>query len=368
MSGSSVATPTPQQRRPRYRGKHPRRFEEKYKEHDPQRYAETVAKVLASGKTPAGTHRPIMVAEILEVLAPRPGEVAVDCTLGYGGHAQELIPRLQPGGRLLGLDRDPIELPRTEGRLRALGFGSDIFTAYRSNFAGLPQVLATYFSSLSPSDRKRAEVRSADIILADLGVSSMQIDDPARGFSVKLEGPLDMRMNPKRGQPASVFLAKTRSDALATLLVETADEPHAATLSPALGGKVFATTTALAAAIRAALPRVNKEDADLSVRRVFQALRIAVNDELSALDTFLRNLPACLNPGGRVAILTFHSGEDRRVKRAFAGGLRDGLYAEIAQEVMRPTAEERNSNPRSAPAKLRWARRGSMSVVSGPSV
>src|SRR5439155_7719713 len=124
-------------------GKHPRRFEEKYKERDPQRYVETVAKVLASGKTPAGTHRPIMVAEILAVLAPRPGEFAVDCTLGYAGHAQEILARLQPGGRLLGLDIDPIELPKTEARLRALGFGSDIFTAHLSNFAGLPQVLAS---------------------------------------------------------------------------------------------------------------------------------------------------------------------------------------------------------------------------------
>ena len=254
-----------------------------------------------------------MVAEILEVLAPKPGEVAVDCTLGYGGHAQEILARLQPGGKLLGLDADPIELPKTEARLRALGFGPEIFTAHRSNFAGLPQVLA------------RVGLRGADIILADLGVSSMQIDDPARGFSVKHEGPLDMRMNPQRGQPASALLEKIRPDALATLLVENADEPHAATLAPALAGKVFATTTSLAAAIRAALPRMNKEDSDLSIRRVFQALRIAVNDEFSALDTFLRNLPACLNPGGRVAILTFHSGEDRRVKKSFEAGLRDGL-------------------------------------------
>jgi 16S rRNA (cytosine1402-N4)-methyltransferase len=347
MSDSSfpTPTPTPHQRRPRYRGKNPRRFEEKYKEHDPQRYAETVAKVLAAGKTPAGTHRPIMVAEILEVLVPRPGEVAVDCTLGYGGHAQALLARLQLGGRLLGLDADPIELPRTEARLRALGFGPEIFSAHRSNFAGLPQVLAA------------AKLAGADVILADLGVSSMQIDDPARGFSVKLAGPLDMRMNPQRGQPASAFLEKISSDKLATLLEENADEPRAAMLAPVLAGKVFATTTALAAAIRAALPRLNREDCDLAVRRVFQALRIAVNDEFSALDTFLRHLPACLNPGGRVAILTFHSGEDRRVKKAFAAGLRDGLYTDIAHEVIRPTAEERNSNPRSAPAKLRWARR-----------
>jgi len=213
------------------------------------------------------------------------------------------------------------------------------------------------FSSLSASDGERAGVRCADIILADLGVSSMQIDDPARGFSVKFEGPLDMRMNPQRGQPASAFLAKISPDALATLLVEYADEPHAATLAPVLAGKTFATTKSLAGAIRAGLPRLNKEDCDLSVRRVFQALRIAVNDEFSALDTFLRNLPACLNPGGRAVILTFHSGEDRRVKKSFEAGLSGGIYSDIAREVLRPSPAERNSNPRSAPAKLRWARR-----------
>ena len=196
-----------------------------------------------------------------------------------------------------------------------------------------------------------------DIILADLGVSSMQIDDPARGFSVKLNGPLDMRMNPQRGQPASALLEKLKPAVLATMFAENADELHAAVLAPALARKSFATTTALAAAVRAALPRLNKEDGDLTVRRVFQALRIAVNDEFSALDTFLRNLPACLNPGGRVAILTFHSGEDRRVKKAFSSGLRDGLYADVAHEVIRAGADERHSNPRSAPAKLRWARR-----------
>ena len=304
MPDSSSSTPAPHKRRPRYSGKHPRRFEEKYKEHDPRRYGETVAKVMASGKTPAGTHRPIMVAEILEVLSPKPGEVAVDCTLGYGGHAQEILPRLQPGGKLLGLDTDPIELPKTEARLRALGFGSEIFTAHRSNFAGLPQVLA---SVAVVYDRRNAAI-GADIILADLGVSSMQIDDPMRGFSVKHEGPLDMRMNPQRGQPASAFLQKIRADALASLLAENADEPHAGALASALAGKAFATTTSLAAAIRAAWPRRDKDASDLSIRRVFQALRIAVNDEFSALDTFLRNLPRCLNPGGRVAILTFHSG------------------------------------------------------------
>ncbi len=342
-----AATPasTPHRRRPRYSGKNPRRFEDKYKEHDPARYADTIAKVVASGKTAAGTHRPIMVAEILEVLAPAPGEIAVDCTLGYGGHSREILPRLLPGGRLLGLDADPIELPKTEARLRALGFGPDAFTAHRSNFAGLPKALAA------------AGLTGADVVLADLGLSSMQIDDPARGFSVKFAGPLDMRMNPQRGAPASALLAGLSAAALKQLLTDNADEPRAATLAPVLAGRHFPTTTELAAAVRAALPRLDKDEADLAVRRVFQALRIAVNDEFSALDTLLRHLPACLRPGGRVAMLTFHSGEDRRVKKAFLAGQRDGTYAAIAEEIIRPSPAECGANPRAIPAKLRWARR-----------
>ena len=259
------ATPTPEpsqphKRRPRYSGKNPRRFEEKYKERDPQRFADTVAKVIASGKTPAGTHRPIMVAEILAALAPVPGDIAVDCTLGHGGHAQEILARIQPGGVLLGLDADPIELPKTEARLRGTNFAPASFIAMRSNFAGIAQALAAH------------GIAAADIVLADLGVSSMQIDDPARGFSVKLDGPLDMRMNPQRGQPASALLEKIRPDALAALLDENADEPHATVLASALAGKKFSRTGELANIIRAAIPKIKTEDAALSVRRVFQAL------------------------------------------------------------------------------------------------
>jgi 16S rRNA (cytosine1402-N4)-methyltransferase len=335
--------PTPHQRRKRYSGKNPRRFEEKYKEHGND--TATIAKVVAAGKTPAGTHRPIMVAEILQVLAPQPGDLAIDCTLGYGGHAQEILAKILPGGKMLGFDHDPIELPKTEARLRALGFDEAVFTAHRSNFAGLPQILAAQ------------EIAGADLILADLGVSSMQIDDPARGFSVKFSGPLDMRMNPQRGQPVSALLEKIRPDALAQLLMQNADEPKAVQLGAALAGKSFATTHELAATIRAALPLVPKAEHHLNIRRVFQGLRIAVNDEFSALENFLRRLPACLKPGGRVAILTFHSGEDRRVKKAFISGREAGVYSAISDEIIRASAEEQRANPRSAPAKLRWARR-----------
>jgi 16S rRNA (cytosine1402-N4)-methyltransferase len=300
---------------------------------------------MASGKTPAGMHRPVLVAEILEALNPQPGEMAVDCTLGFGGHAQELLARLQPGGRLLGLDADPVELPKTEARLRAAGFGEEVFTVRRMNFAGLPQALF------------EAGGGGADVILADLGVSSMQLDDPVRGFSVKNSGPLDMRMNPQRGQPASALLERLSPAALESLLRENADEPRAGLLGAALAGKHFATTTHLARAVSAVLARVAGADGELATRRVFQALRIAVNDEFSALETLLRNLPLCLDAGGRAAIVTFHSGEDRRVKRALEAGRRDGVYAEISGEVVRPGPEERRANPRSIPAKLRWARK-----------
>ncbi len=333
-------------RRPRYSGKNPRHFAEKYKEHDPARYAADVAKVIASGKTPAGTHRPIMVREILDTLAAKPGETVVDATLGYGGHAEELLRAVQPGGRLIALDVDPIELPRTEARLRALGFPEESLLVRQRNFAGLAQLLATE----APG--------GADAILADLGVSSMQIDNPARGFTFKVEGPLDLRMNPERGLPASAWLQKMNPTQLERVLIENSDEPHAALLAPALLRTPLATTTALAATVRQTLataPRGKRDEIEDSVRRVFQALRIAVNDEFSALDAFLRTLPHCLRPGGRIAILTFHSGEDRRVKHAFKAGQRDGLYARIADEPMRPTAEELRANTRSSSAKLRWA-------------
>lgn len=338
--------PPLRRRRPRYPGKYPRRFDQKYKERDPERYEETVAKVIAAGKTPAGSHRPIMVREVLEILAPHPGALAVDCTLGFGGHAVELLSRIQPNGRLIGLDADPIELQRAEVRLRALGYGPHQLLVFRSNFAGLPQVLAA------------AGVSGADLILADLGVSSMQLDDPARGFSFKHPGPLDMRLNPHRGQPASLWLSKVKPSVLARALLENADEPRAPELAGGLAGRIFATTTALREAIEAALPHVRSDERDLTVRRVFQALRIAVNDEFSALETFLRHLPACLNPGGRAAILTFHSGEDGRVKRALEAGLAQGVYSAIARDVLRPSPAERRENLRSGSAKLRWAHRG----------
>jgi len=334
-------------RRPRYRGQNPRHFSEKYKEHQPDRYADDVAKVLDGGRTPAGTHRPILVAEVLDALAPGPGAVAVDCTLGYGGHARELLAAVQPGGKLLGMDADPIELPRTEARLRALGFPRDTLVVKPGNFAGLAQFLA-------------AEVPGgADVVLADLGLSSMQLDDPARGCTFKADGPLDMRMDPGQGAPAAEWLSGVNASELAGILDENSDEPLASELARAIirahHRAPLSTTLALAAVVREAHALRPVGDADDAVRRVFQAIRIAVNDELGALTALLRDLPSCLKPGGRAAILSFHSGEDRRVKAAFKDGLRDGTYASIAAGVVRASAEERRANPRSSAAKLRYA-------------
>lgn len=332
-------------RRVRYSGKNPRHFHEKYKEHAPDRFAEDVAKVIAGGKTPAGTHRPIMVREILEILRPQPGEIAVDCTLGYGGHATELLKAVQPNGRLIAVDADPVELPKTEARLRQLVSAPESLVVRRMNYAGVAQLIA------------QETTEGADVLLADLGLSSMQIDNPERGFTFKTDAPLDMRMNPMRGQSAAELLSKTTAQELAAWLTEYADEPHATAVASAIIQSLpVVTTTALAQIVRRAVPStLNSIAVEESVRRTFQAIRIAVNDELGALKIFLRNLPGCLKPGGRVAILTFHSGEDRLVKHAFKDGLRDGVYSTINDIVTRASSEEQHTNPRSRPAKLRWA-------------
>jgi 16S rRNA (cytosine1402-N4)-methyltransferase len=267
----------------------------------------------------------------------------VDCTLGYGGHAREILERIQPGGRLIGLDVDPVEQPKTEKRLREAGFGPETFLVRRSNYAGIAKILMA------------EGIAGVDAVLADLGVSSMQLDDPARGFSIKNEGLLDMRMNPERGQPASDWLRSVSPERLASALEEYADEPRAETIAPALAGKVFATTNALNQAIRETVAVLDEEERELTVRRVFQAVRIAVNEEFSALESFLRVLPNCLKPGGRVAVLAFHSGEDRRVKKSFQAGVRGGIYSAVAEDILRPSSKECHDNSRAKPAKLRWA-------------
>jgi 16S rRNA (cytosine1402-N4)-methyltransferase len=330
-------------RRKRYSGKNPRRFEDKYKEHNPDRYGDTVAKVIASGKTPAGSHIPIMVEECLDALGLGPGMTGVDATLGYGGHALRILEKISPDGKLLGLDVDPIEQPKTEERIRAAGHDEHRFEAVRSNYAGIAKALSA------------RGIPAVDFIFADLGCSSMQLDDPSRGFSFKTAGPLDMRMNPGRGLSAAEWLRKVGVEKLEIALRENSDEPRAESIAEALAGKNFSSTTEFANAIRESIRVSDDDERELTVRRVFQAVRIAVNEEFTALDAFLRVLPACLKPGGRVAILTFHSGEDRRVKQFMKAGIRDGFYAEMSDGVISATQEERRMNPRSSSAKLRWA-------------
>ena len=337
------------ERRPRYRGTHPRQFREKYKElaADPA----IVAHLREKGRTPAGQHVPILVNEILAAIDPQPGQRGVDATLGWGGHAQRVLERIVPGGRLLALDADPIELPRTEARLRTLGFDANELIVQRTNFAGVTAAI-----------HRAGWDNGADFLIADLGVSSMQIDDPARGFSFKDDGPLDMRMNPRRGQSAEQWLSRAPAAVLAQIFADS-DEPYALDIATALVAHrdrhgPLTTTRALADTVRTAVDsRADTDDIELAVRRVFQAVRIAVNDELAALEALLRQLPACLRPGGRAAIIGFHSGEDRRVKKAFQDGQRSGVYARVAPDVIRPSPAEQRSNPRARSAKLRWAER-----------
>jgi 16S rRNA (cytosine1402-N4)-methyltransferase len=346
MSGNPEEPP--KKRRLRYKGTHPRRFEEKYKELHREKYAEDIEKVLKSGRTPAGSHRPICVQEILEILDPKPGQTGLDATLGFGGHARELLARIAPGGRLFGIDVDPIEIVRTEERLRAMGFTEKELIVRRINFAGIPKLLAEAGGGF-------------DFILADLGVSSMQLDNPSRGFTFKVEGPLDLRFNPGRGQPASIFIRSLPEKDLEEMLRVHSDEPHSALIAKAIYKfrEELSTTTVLAETVRKALARVSfsdpEEEISRSIRRTFQALRIAVNDEFSALDQFLRNLPFCLKPRGRVAILTFHSGEDDRVTCSLREGSEGGIYAEWGRDPIRATSQERYDNPRSKSAMLRWA-------------
>ena len=288
-----------------------------------------------------------MLAEVIRCLRPAPGDVVVDCTLGGGGHAHALLEAIQPGGRLIGLDVDPVELPGTEARLRGDGFGPETFIARRRNFADLPRVLA------------ESGVAAADAILIDLGVSSMQVENNARGFSYKDAGPLDMRMDPSQDERAADLIARLNEEELWRLLTDNADEPYAALIAGLLKQKQVTTTHDLERLVRTGLnrayPELPKAAVKMSVRRTFQALRIAVNGELLALDAVLHALPGCLAGGGRAAILTFHSGEDRRVKKAFRAGYRQGVYSAVADRVIRSKKEETFANRRAAAAKLRWA-------------
>lgn len=338
------------QRRPRYKGTHPRNFKEKYKELEPEKYADTVEKIIQKGNTPAGMHISICVKEILDFLQIKPGQTGLDATLGYGGHTLEMLKCLQSKGRLIALDADPIELVKTRERLQKLGYGPEILTIKQLNFANIDQVAA--------------EEGPFDFVLADLGLSSMQIDNPERGFTFKREGPLDLRLNPEKGISGAERLKELTRDELEGMLIENADEPYAAQIANTIVTKLrkgvpIETTTQLRLVIEEALKFVPKDQRTEVIRkssqRTFQALRIDVNSEFEVLYEFLEKLPNVLAKGGRVAILSFHSGEDRLVKKSFKALLREGAYSEISTEIIRPSLEECNRNSRARSAKLRWA-------------
>ncbi len=338
-------------RRVRYSGTHPKNYKERYKEHDPEKYADTVEKVIRKGSTPAGMHISIMVQEILDFLQIQPGQVGLDATLGYGGHTKAMLGCLKGEGHIYGLDVDPIESVKTKERLASQGFGEDILTVRLQNFADIDQVV-------------KDTGRKLDFILADLGVSSMQIDNPERGFSYKAEGPLDLRMNPEKGVSAAERLAEVDFEELVGMLQENADEPYAEEIAETVmqwrkNGKSIRMTSDLRQVIEEALVFLPKKDQKEMVKkscaRTFQALRIDINSEFEVLYTFLEKLPDVLAPGGRVAILTFHSGEDRLVKKSFKEFQRLGLYSDAAKDVIRPSAEECARNSRAKSTKMRWA-------------
>lgn len=338
-------------RRVRYKGTHPRKFSEKYKELNPEKYQDTIEKVIRKGSTPAGMHISIMVNEILDFLEIQPGQKGLDCTLGYGGHTRKMMDCLKGEGHMYALDVDPIEIVKTEKRLREAGYDENLLTIIQENFRNI--------------DRIAQEHGPFDFILADLGVSSMQIDNPERGFSYKVDGPLDLRLNPEKGVSAAERLRSLAGEEIEGMLVENSDEPYAAEITKEIlktyrrGGKID-TTSQLRDVIEQALHFLpeNKEKKDIvkkTCQRTFQALRIDVNSEFEVLEEFLEKLPGIMAPGGRVAILTFHSGEDRMVKKFWKMQKKDGLWSDVAKDVIRPSKEECRMNGRAKSTKMRWA-------------
>lgn len=341
----------PHKRRVRYSGTHPKSYKEKYKEHNPEKYADTIERVIQKGGTPAGMHISICVKEILEFLQIKPGMTGLDATLGYGGHTKEMLKCLEGQGHIYALDVDPIESAKTKERLASQGFGEDILTVRLQNFADIDLVT-------------KHTGKKFDFILADLGVSSMQIDNPDRGFSYKVEGPLDLRMNPQKGISAAERLKEVDFEELYGMLVENSDEPYAEEITKTVlkwrrKGQAIETTTQMRQVVEEALrfipEKERKETVKKTCARVFQALRIDVNSEFEVLYSFLEKLPDVLAPNGRVAILTFHSGEDRMVKKSFKEFEKAGLYSEVAKDVIRPSAEECARNSRAKCTKMRWA-------------
>ena len=351
--GQEAASQDAQQshkRRVRYKGKYPKKFEEKYKELQPEKYQDTIQHVMQKGNTPAGMHISIMVKEIIDFLEIKPGQIGFDATLGYGGHTKAMLQCLQGQGHMYATDVDHEEAAKTKKRLEDLGFGEDILTIKLQNFCTIDEIAK--------------EVGGFDFLLADLGVSSMQIDNPKRGFSFKADGPLDLRLNQEAGISAAERLEHITRDELAGMLYENSDEPYCEELAKAITDEIrkgnhMDTTTKLRQVIEKTLDflpeKEKKETIKKTCQRTFQALRIDVNREFEVLYEFMEKLPGALKPGGRAAILTFHSGEDKLVKKALKAGYKEGIYSDYSRDVIRPSAQECAQNGRARSTKMRWA-------------
>lgn len=305
---------------------------------------------------------PVLINEVMNWLRPMPGEIVADCTLGFGGHASEFIRRISPGGRLIGFDVDGAQLERTRKRLEAIA-APEAFGLHRRNFAGIGNVLA------------EEGIDGYDVIFADLGISSMQVDDPSRGISYKGDGPLDMRMDDRLARTGADVLAQISQQELSEALRDLSDEPdHQVIAQWIVQQRQVQPIEQVSQLVRLVLnakgfsPRGRFKPAWEvpgglhPAARTFQALRILVNDEMGSLRALLRTAPYILRPGGRVGIISFHSGEDRLVKQSLRDLHRQGVYTSTSEDVIRPAPREVAANPRSSSAKFRWARIGDVKV------
>jgi len=307
-------------------------------------------------------HRPVLAEEVMKMLAPRPGSLHVDCTVGGGGHTERILEAASPDGRVLGLDADPAAIARVGERLARFG---DRLVLRQANFRSLAEV--------APG----AGFDAVDGILLDLGLSSFQLADAGRGFGFRAGGPLDMRFDPSRGEPASALLARLDEGALAECLRRFGEEPHARRIARAIvegrRGEPIETAEQLASVVERAVPRRPGPRGRIHpATRVFQALRIAVNGELDALAAVLAASLDLLRPGGRLVVLSYHSLEDRIVKR-FVAAERRGCTCppafpicvcgraprlrSVGHQPVVPSDAEVAANPRSRSARLRTAER-----------
>ena len=292
---------------------------------------------------PSPVHVPVMLDEVVQWLRPRPGAVLVDGTLGGGGHARVLAERVGNTGRVVALDRDPQAVAAAAGNDNLAGLPVDVVEA---NFADLPEVL------------KALDIAAVDGVLLDLGVSSDQLADAQRGFSFSADGPLDLRFDPTVGKPAWQLVNRMSVEHLAQLIYLYGEERYSRRIARAIERqrrtKPIRLAAELADLLRRCVPRSRTGHSIDPATRTFQALRIAVNDELKWLDVALKRLPDCLKREGRLVVISFHSLEDRRVKESFRD---DARLKPLVTKPLRPSEEEVAANPRSRSAKLRVAER-----------